>query len=410
MSSDEVVDVVIFGGGIAGLWLLNSLRNRGVDAVLLETDHLGAGQSIASQGMIHGGIKYALGGALTGASEAIAVMPDQWRACLRGEGDVDLRGANILSDVFHMWSPGGIGSRVTSFLASKVTRGRVDNLPRDQYPAPFNHTAFRGKVYQLVDLVLDTPSLLKTLLDNHGDSVFRFDANSLRWQVADKKVVSISLGCNNTNVTIKPQQVVFAAGAGNEALMNSLGITQPAMQRRPLQQVLVKHAHPFALYAHCIGTNASPRLTISSHPCKDGQWVWYLGGDLATGGTQDAPEKLIAKAQKELKELFDWLDFSHAQWRTIKLDRAEPQQKNLLKPDNAFAEKSRELDNVIVAWPTKLTLAPDMAQRVSKLLPAFSQQRKHPQLVALLPKPAIAPAPWETLFAETTSDSNKEPA
>lgn len=404
MSSDEVVDVVIFGGGIAGLWLLNSLRNHGIDAVLLEADHLGAGQTIASQGMIHGGIKYALGGALTGASEAIAAMPDHWRACLRGEGDVDLRGAGILSDVFHMWSPGGIGSRVTSFFASKVTRGRVDSLDRDDYPAPFNHAAFRGKVYRLVDLVLDTPSLLKTLLDNHRDSVFGFDATSLRWQVAEGKVTSISLGGNGSNVVIKPQQVVFAAGAGNEALMQALGITQPAMQRRPLQQVLVKHAYPFALYAHCIGTNASPRLTISSHPCKDGQWVWYLGGDLATDGTFDTPQQLIARAQQELKTLFGWLDFSHAQWRTIRLDRAEPLQKNLLKPDNAFAARSRELANVIVAWPTKLTLAPDMAARVQKLLPAFTQQRKHP-LLAQLPKPAIAPPPWETLFA-----TDKEPA
>ncbi len=36
---------------------------------------LGGGQSVESQGIIHGGAKYALHGALTGASEAIADMP-----------------------------------------------------------------------------------------------------------------------------------------------------------------------------------------------------------------------------------------------------------------------------------------------------------------------------------------------
>ena len=60
------VDVVILGGGIGGLWLLNRLHGRGYNAVLIETGELGGGQSVNSQGMIHGGIKYALGGALTG--------------------------------------------------------------------------------------------------------------------------------------------------------------------------------------------------------------------------------------------------------------------------------------------------------------------------------------------------------
>jgi hypothetical protein len=395
MSSVDVVDVVIFGGGIAGLWLLNRLRNSGVDAILLEANALGSSQTIASQGMVHGGIKYALGGALTGASESIAAMPAHWRSCLRGEGDVDLRGASILSEAFYMWSPGGIGSRVTSFLASKVTRGRVDNLARKEYPAPFNQPSFRGKVYRLVDLVLDVPSLLKTLYGNHRSHVFKIDAE---------------LHNAGTNVTIEPRQVVLAAGEGNEALMKSLGISTPAMQRRPLQQVIVKHNYPFPLYAHCIGTNTSPRLTISSHPCKDGQWVWYLGGDLATDGTDDAPQVLIEKAKKELGELFHWLDFSTAQWRTIKLDRAEPLNKQLLKPDNAFAEVSSTLRNVIVAWPTKLTLAPDMADRVIKLLPEFSTRARAHDVLNVLPKPAVAIAPWETLFADTNAPATAKEA
>ena len=58
-------DIVILGGGIAGLWLLNRLRTAGYSTVLFERGALGQGQSIASQGMIHGGMKYALGGALT---------------------------------------------------------------------------------------------------------------------------------------------------------------------------------------------------------------------------------------------------------------------------------------------------------------------------------------------------------
>ena len=91
------LDAIIIGGGIAGLWLLNRLTSDGYGCVLLEADELGCGQTLASQGMIHGGIKYALGGALTGASEAIADMPDRWRAALAGEGPVDLSGLEVLA-------------------------------------------------------------------------------------------------------------------------------------------------------------------------------------------------------------------------------------------------------------------------------------------------------------------------
>ena len=82
--------VVVIGGGIAGLWLLNLLTRRGYGAVLLEAGALGCQQTLASQGMIHGGLKYALSGMLTGASEAIAAMPDRWAANLAGRGEIDL--------------------------------------------------------------------------------------------------------------------------------------------------------------------------------------------------------------------------------------------------------------------------------------------------------------------------------
>ena len=55
MTAPHSTDIVVFGGGIAGLWLLNRLRDEGYDAILLEADGLGAAQTLASQGIIHGG-------------------------------------------------------------------------------------------------------------------------------------------------------------------------------------------------------------------------------------------------------------------------------------------------------------------------------------------------------------------
>ena len=57
MTPSYSTDIIIFGGGIAGLWLLNRLHNEGYQAILLETEALGGSQTIASQGIIHGGLK-----------------------------------------------------------------------------------------------------------------------------------------------------------------------------------------------------------------------------------------------------------------------------------------------------------------------------------------------------------------
>src|SRR5690606_13154219 len=98
MSQALSTDVLIVGGGIAGLWLNARLRRAGFATLLVEKGSLGGGQSVKSQGIIHGGTKYALHGALTGSSEAIAAMPGRWREALAGAGELDLSGVRLLSD------------------------------------------------------------------------------------------------------------------------------------------------------------------------------------------------------------------------------------------------------------------------------------------------------------------------
>ncbi len=393
------VDIAIIGGGIAGLWLLNRLLGEGYNAVLFEQGQLGSPQTIASQGMIHGGIKYALGGALTGSSEAIADMPEHWRRCLRGEGDVDLRAARVLSDHFYMWSTQSLGSRLGSFFASRLTRGRVEKVGKRERPPVFNSPQFQGGLYRLVDLVLDVPSLLQTLADNARGRIFQIDWQSAQLLREDHRV-ELQLQAPRA-LRLRAQQFVFSAGAGNAELLKQLGLDSPAMQIRPLQQVLVKHDYDQPLYAHCMGANPSPRLTVSSHRCRDGRWCWYLGGDLATEGVGLSSEALIARAKQELAELFPWIDFGRCEWATLAVDRAEPRQPQLIKSDKAFAEAAAGVDNLIVGWPTKLTLAPNMATEVCSLL-----QRRGLQPGAgtgleplqSLPVPAVAEPFWETLF------------
>ena len=72
------IDTLIFGAGVAGLWLLDELLRAGRDAWLIESRALGAGQTVASQGIIHGGLKYTLAGAMTSWRSTGAGLEVHW--------------------------------------------------------------------------------------------------------------------------------------------------------------------------------------------------------------------------------------------------------------------------------------------------------------------------------------------
>ena len=176
-------DILVFGGGIAGLWLINRLNAAGYQSLLLESGTLGGDQTLASQGIIHGGLKYALSGSLSSESESIAAMPDRWRSAMAGDDPVDLRNLKVLSDTQHMWSSGSVASRMTNFFASKMLRGRIDKLKRSDFPSALADRAFKGNVYKLDDLVINTESLIETLAAPVRDRLLAYDParDTLEW-------------------------------------------------------------------------------------------------------------------------------------------------------------------------------------------------------------------------------------
>ncbi|HWV14555.1 MAG TPA: FAD-dependent oxidoreductase [Cellvibrio sp.] len=401
------LDTVIIGGGIAGLWLANRLKRAGFSLALFEHKALGSDQTIASQGMIHGGMKYTLSGALTGASETIADMPQHWRSCLCGEGDVNLRNTRILSDHFFLWSGESLTAKLASFLASKAIRGRVDSVPDEKRPPLFRHAGFNGNLYKLSDIVLDVHSLVTNLAQNIEGHTFLIDWAQTQLRKDNEGNVMLAFIQQGREVILEAQRFIFTAGKGNAEMLANLQLNSPAMQLRPLQQVMVKHRNPYVFFGHCMGVETTPRLTISTHLLSEHERVWYLGGSLAEKGAGMEPEQLIAEAQQELKQLLPWVDISEAEWATLPIARAEALQPQFKRPDNAFISAADEnCRNLLVAWPTKLTLAPNLANQAlelmqaSKLVPGNTEQGAAAlaQLQQWLSAPEIAPTPWEEAF------------
>jgi glycerol-3-phosphate dehydrogenase len=401
MNKTASADIVIFGGGIAGLWLLNRLRALGYSALLLESGALGGGQTGKSQGIIHGGMKYALTGTLNSEAMAMADMPDVWRSCLEGKGELDLSDVPVLSKHQYLWSPQKFASRLTGFLAGAALSSKVDTVPLKDYPAIFQNPAFKGELFALNEMVLDVPVLIREMVKANQDAVYQIEPLSEQELKFDEhgKLLSATVYFGGKALDVSAQHFVFTAGSGNEVIVKKLKNDGLAMQRRPLHMVVVQTPFDYPLYAHCMGLGSRPRITITTHHTQSGKTIWYLGGQLAEDGVDRSKEEQAKAARKELASLFPWLDFSAADIASFYIDRAEPRQRGLLKPDTSYA---KTIQNMTIAWPTKLALAPKLAREIidviekNKLTPGNFDTRS----LRAWPMPPVVVPVWEELFCK----------
>ena len=367
--------VAIFGGGVAGLWLLNRLRQRNIDCVLIENNQLGGGQTIYSQGIIHSGLKYALTGKLTVSAEAMKAMPDLWRQCLQGEGEIDLSNVTILSEHQYLWSPGSLASNLAVFLASKNLKGQVSCLAKSDYPEAFAASDFKGSVYRLEEPVLAVKTLIEALAAPYLEYVLHAQLQKVEGSALHLKNVE-------QEIILEAEQIVLLAGKGNQALAEQFGLTLPKMQLRPLLMVTVTAPNLPLIFAHAMQVSDKPRITITSHQAGENA-VWYLGGDLAETGVSRTSDEQIAFAKKELKFLFPHIDFSDATFNTFMIERAEAAYASGKKPDGPSMIVE---GNVITAWPTKLAFAPLLAQQiVDQLLRSGAQEGDQPVTPTSMP-------------------------
>jgi glycerol-3-phosphate dehydrogenase len=399
MMKQTNADIIILGGGIAGLFTLNRLRALGYSALLLEADRLGAGQTIKSQGIIHGGIKFALKGFLTGSANAVETMPKRWKDCLQGKGELDLSAVKILSNDQLLWSTGSLSSELTAFFASQALSSRVQKLATAHYPEVFKNASFKGQIWRLDEVVLDPSSLIQSLRSAHESHIYKIGANDLKIVYDNNNnIQALQLLSEEKTKTLhlSAQHYLFTAGEGNTQLLTDY-YQPPAMQCRPLQMVVVKLKQPYPLFAHCIDHGVNPRITITSHLACDGSWVWYLGGQIAEEGVHKTKDEQIKFAKQELQSLFPWLDFSAAQWASFFINRAEAKQPDGKRPDTVSVKTE---NNFTVAWPTKLALAPLLADQVIDCLKnrAVEPSQQTAELIPDLAKPENALPVWEELF------------
>lgn len=376
-------DVAIIGGGIAGLWILNILMSKGFNVILIDNKSIGGTQTCASQGMIHGGQRYLLGQNSAVHADSIAGLPQRWRSCLQGHGDIDLRGVNLLSSTQLMWPAGGVLTNFALLAAVQTLSAKTLKLDDDSIPFPLANSSGRS-VFQLPEMVLDIKSLIEVLASPYLSRIGMGEVDTLD---RDGRI-------SFSGHSIRAQSIICAAGLGNEDFISILESKKRYTQRRPIRQIMVK-TMPFPLFGHAITTSYQPRITVTSYPLPSGGFVWYLGGAIADKVLSFTENEAIAFAKEEMLRLFPHLDWTGKKWATWSGTRAEAYTSTGRLPVGPVIQ---EFNSVLCVWPTKLTLTPQLGDQVLDWLARKKIQPKYcsSYFQSLnLPVPPLEMLPWE---------------
>ncbi len=384
------LDVLIVGGGIAGLWTLDELTRRGLACALVERTALGDGQTMWSQGIIHSGLKYTLAGALTGSAAAIRDAPDLWKACLRGEREPDLSGAAIRADHCWLWRTGSLASRVGMVGARVGLRVTPENVPPDERPPLLRDLP---AVSRVAEPVVDVATVLDAFRARHEGRLILGDVSLERTDAGSGPGVTARVD----ELVLRARAVVLCAGNGNAGLMDHLGIDPgPRMQVRDLHMVLARGGGLPELHGHCVDLNKT-RLTVTTVRDSEGRVVWQIGGEVAEKGVGMEPEELIRFARDEVAACLPGLDLTGVEWATYRAPRAEGRTRTGGRPEGAIVTRE---GHAIIAWPTKLALAPMLAGEIARHIdqsphPPGRDPGAPPPALDSSQRPPVARGAWE---------------
>lgn len=373
-------DIIIFGAGIAGLWVFNRLRRAGYNTLLLEKNLIGGGQTIAAQGIVHSGLKYKLATLESELTKNIAAMPQVWHSALQGNGAIDLRTVKLCSDSQYLLVPGGMVGGIVKLAAKAALGGTAAEVPQDQWPESITGSGFKGSVIRMGEPVLDMPSVIRALAEQNRDSIrkvsaFEIDGNTVR--------------IDDTEIHAKI--LIFTSAAANENFAKDARHSRGLQtQKRPLLMVIMRGA-PFDLCAHMVGTSDKPEATITTHYTHDGERVWYIGGAVAERTKEASPNEAYAAAQAVIVKYLPQADISRTQWAVLPIDRVEG--KSAAQGFMPNAPTLHAAGNCFYCWPTKMTFAPMLSDMIFDRLNIRPSGERTDW--TFLPAADYAAAPWD---------------
>jgi glycine/D-amino acid oxidase-like deaminating enzyme len=359
------VDTLVFGGGVAGLWTLHALLDQGIDAWLVETGGLGGMQSMQAQGIVHGGGKYALRRVGdVAAIQQIREMPQRWREHRAGTRKPSLASATVNSDECWLWLPRGswrarleavtlIPLLRTGGMLAAAPRAR----PRATWPTPLQQHAHRA--YSMDEPVFDPGSVIRALVAPVDDRLLQVEEPSAIRRDSHGFTVEFPDGRS-----LRARFLVACAGEGNARILELAGHDPGRMQRRGLRMGLLRGDLP-ALHGHCV-LGGRTRMSITSVDPEDGKRIWQIGGELAERWAATSDDEFFLALRRELDQALPGLDLSGIEFADYAAVRAEAANEEIRRPSGV--QVSELQPGFVLAWPTKLAMAPLLAEEVVKMV------------------------------------------
>ena len=401
---DYKTDALIFGGGVAGLWTLNHLSSQGYNALLVESGELGRGQTIATQGIIHGGGKYLLFESAGVSSfrkrwssmKSLKEMPAVWDNHFNSGGWVpNLSDGVQSSDECYLYrsvnDEGFIRPLAFELLSRFALQTPLRRVRKIDAPTFLAESA--RSIYSIGERTVESANLLKRLTLPFADRIVY--ARHIEFRNGNARITD---KYNEESFDIHPEVIVLAAGSGNEGLAGMLGI-DAKMQRRPLRQAYIGHPELPDFWAHCIDGQKTS-ATFTTHPSRKHGKVWQVGGSVAESGVSYKTGEFESRVRGEIANVLPGFNLpKDASIGYFDVDRAEPATSEGQRPSGVGLTKQAIEGGLyaLVVFPTKLAMAPRLAEEIhdemvlSGTFPSFKLDQG-----PFTPRtPLIASYPWD---------------
>jgi glycine/D-amino acid oxidase-like deaminating enzyme len=275
------LDVVVIGGGVQGLVILDALLEAGYSCALVTEGDLGAGQTLHSHGFLNTG--FGMSGSELPEAAAKLVHPA-----------LSARNVALTAD-WAIVPPTGVRGLVMRLRA----RPAFASLPPADLPEGFA-PVFRDAARALPDRSFNKRALVAALSQGRESRIIRGTVSGFRGRDPVEAVVLRPEG-GDTAVELRARAVVIAAGCGSKRLLHTLVGQTPQLERikHRVVQMLCLRAPRGALPAQSVAALALG-LLVAAH--DDGaQVTWYVT-PMQLGGPSfdDVPDDAAAAPRPEL--------------------------------------------------------------------------------------------------------------
>ncbi len=386
-------DVLIIGGGVQGLWLLNELRRLDYSALLLERERLGGDQTCHSHVYIHQGYLYRDN--QDGLIERLRDTQEAWKEWRKN--------AFAKEGSLFGWINKGAAEMKKKFWEGVVLSCEPATLP------PALAGSEITTLLKTPEFCLNGENLVGELQRENADFVSLIrQIKSVTLDADLERVEEVEVEMRKDEYLIfRPKVLVFTAGSGNQELLDLISIKYPGAQERLQKAQQIRRSHMLVVkgkkerFAPLTGVFPElDGLFIAARENEDDGSVVWLVSNFKIQSLGAWLEGVIANLKRLSPLYFDERSvLENLEFGVYEAPKAERRTNG----DIPYEERIENFgfQNLWTVWPTKLTLAPrasrELTEEIKKRIKPSRSWIAPQSWVDLCQTPEVAKERWQEI-------------